>query len=66
MITSTSSAHAELVVAVAAAGKPVFCEKPMALTLADADRAIAAARGAGVPLQVGFNRRFAADFRAAP
>ncbi|MGZ4612598.1 MAG: Gfo/Idh/MocA family oxidoreductase [Kineosporiaceae bacterium] len=65
VITSTSSAHAELVVAVAAAGKPVFCEKPTALTLDDADRAIAAARTAGVPLQVGFNRRFAADFRSA-
>lgn len=57
--------HADLVTAAATAGKSVFCEKPMALTLADADRAIAAARAAGVALQVGFNRRFAADFRAA-
>jgi myo-inositol 2-dehydrogenase / D-chiro-inositol 1-dehydrogenase len=40
----------------------VFCEKPMALTLDDADRAIDAARTAGVALQVGFNRRFARDF----
>ena len=37
----------------------------MALTLADADRAIAAARAAGVVLQVGFNRRFAPDWAAA-
>ncbi len=37
----------------------------MALTLSDADRAIAAARDAGVALQVGFNRRFAPDFAAA-
>ena len=36
----------------------------MALTLDDADRAIAAAADAGVALQVGFNRRFAADFAA--
>jgi myo-inositol 2-dehydrogenase/D-chiro-inositol 1-dehydrogenase len=43
----------------------VFCEKPMAVTLPDADRAIDAARSAGVVLQVGFNRRFAADWRAA-
>jgi myo-inositol 2-dehydrogenase / D-chiro-inositol 1-dehydrogenase len=43
----------------------VFCEKPMALTLADADRAIDAARTAGVVLQVGFNRRFAPDWAAA-
>jgi myo-inositol 2-dehydrogenase/D-chiro-inositol 1-dehydrogenase len=37
----------------------------MALSLADADRAIDAARAAGVMLQVGFNRRFAPDWRAA-
>jgi myo-inositol 2-dehydrogenase/D-chiro-inositol 1-dehydrogenase len=43
----------------------VFCEKPMAVTLADADRAIDAARAAGIVLQVGFNRRFAADWVAA-
>jgi myo-inositol 2-dehydrogenase / D-chiro-inositol 1-dehydrogenase len=43
----------------------VFCEKPMAVTLPDADRAIDAARAAGVVLQVGFNRRFAADWQAA-
>ncbi len=56
--------HADLVVASAAAGKAIFCEKPMALTLDDADRAIDAATAAGVALQVGFNRRFAADFRS--
>ena len=65
VITASSTAHADLVVAAAEAGKAVFCEKPMAMTLADADRAIAAADAAGVPLQVGFNRRFAADFAAA-
>jgi myo-inositol 2-dehydrogenase / D-chiro-inositol 1-dehydrogenase len=43
----------------------VFCEKPIALSLTDADRAIDAARAAGVVLQVGFNRRFAPDWRAA-
>ncbi|WP_270889707.1 Gfo/Idh/MocA family oxidoreductase [Pedococcus sp. 5OH_020] len=65
VIAATSTAHADLVVEVAAAGKAIFCEKPMAMTLADADRAIAAAEASGVPLQVGFNRRFAADFIAA-
>ncbi len=43
MITASSTAHADLIVAAAGAGKAVFCEKPMAMTLADADRAIAAA-----------------------
>jgi myo-inositol 2-dehydrogenase/D-chiro-inositol 1-dehydrogenase len=65
VIAASTPAHADLVVAAAVAGKGVFCEKPMALTLADADRAVAAADDAGVPLQVGFNRRFAADFAAA-
>jgi myo-inositol 2-dehydrogenase/D-chiro-inositol 1-dehydrogenase len=64
-ITSSALTHTDLVVAAAGAGRAVFCEKPMALTRADADRAIAAADAAGVPLQVGFNRRFAPDFRAA-
>ncbi len=65
VIATPASVHADLIEAAAGAGKAVFCEKPMALTLADADRAIEAASAAGVPLQVGFNRRFAADFRAA-
>jgi myo-inositol 2-dehydrogenase/D-chiro-inositol 1-dehydrogenase len=65
VIAAPARFHTDLVVAAAAAGKAVFCEKPMALTLADADRAIAAAARAGVPLQVGFNRRFDAGFAAA-
>ncbi|KOX16325.1 Gfo/Idh/MocA family oxidoreductase [Nocardiopsis sp. NRRL B-16309] len=65
VIASPARTHADLVVAAARAGTPVYCEKPMALTLADADRAIGAAREAGVQLQVGFNRRFDAGFRAA-
>ena len=65
VIAAPARFHADLVVAAAAAGKAVFCEKPMALTLADADRAIGAAGAAGVVLQVGFNRRFAADWAAA-
>ncbi len=65
VISSPAATHADLVVAAAQAGKHVFCEKPMALTLDDADRAIRAAESAGVTLQVGFNRRFASDFAAA-
>jgi myo-inositol 2-dehydrogenase/D-chiro-inositol 1-dehydrogenase len=64
-ISSPAATHTDLVVAAAEAGKHVFCEKPMALTLDDADRAIDAAAAAGVALQVGFNRRFASDFAAA-
>ena len=65
VIAAPARFHADLVVAAAAAGKAVFCEKPMAMTLADADRAIDAARSAGVVLQVGFNRRYAPDWAAA-
>ena len=65
VIAASSEAHVELIVAATAAGKAVFCEKPMGLTVADIDQAIEAARAAGVALQVGFNRRFSADFAAA-
>ncbi len=65
VITASSSAHSDLIVAAAQAGKAIFCEKPASMTLAEADRSLAAVERAGVTLQVGFNRRFAADFRAA-
>lgn len=63
-IASSSTVHSELIQRAAAAGKAVFCEKPMAMTLDEADAAIAACDRARVPLQVGFNRRFAPDFAA--
>lgn len=58
IIATPARFHTNILVQAAEAGKAIFCEKPMALTLEDADRAIAAARSAGVPLQVGFNRRW--------
>ena len=65
VITASSTAHADLIAAAAAEGKAVFCEKPMGLTLEEIDRGVAAAEAAGVVLQVGFNRRFSADFADA-
>lgn len=65
VIAAPARTHAEWVIAAANAGKHVFCEKPMAVTLDEADRAIAAAKRAGVVLQVGFNRRFDSGFAAA-
>ena len=44
--------------AAAAAGKAIFCEKPVSLDLDEVDRALAAVEQAGVPFMVGFNRRF--------
>ncbi|MGD9960620.1 Gfo/Idh/MocA family oxidoreductase [Nocardioides sp.] len=65
VIAASTPAHSALVVAAAAAGKHVFCEKPGGTSLAEISAAQAAAATAGVNLQVGFNRRFATDFQAA-
>ncbi|MGB9290471.1 MAG: Gfo/Idh/MocA family oxidoreductase, partial [Terracidiphilus sp.] len=51
-----------LIVRAARAGKHIFCEKPIALELDKIDTALAAAKAAGVQLQVGFNRRFDSNF----
>ena len=64
-ITSPTFTHAEIAIEAAKAGKHIFCEKPMALTLDEADAMIAAARQADVVLQLGFMRRFDPAFRAA-
>ena len=57
-ICTGTDTHVDLLVAAAATGKPIFCEKPISLDLAEADRGLAAVERAGVLLQVGFNRRF--------
>ena len=57
-ICSSADSHATLLTAAAEAGKAVFCEKPISLDLAELDRALAAVESAGVPFQIGFNRRF--------
>jgi myo-inositol 2-dehydrogenase/D-chiro-inositol 1-dehydrogenase len=57
-ICTSTDTHAELIVAAAQAGKAIFCEKPVSLDLAEVDRALAAVEAAGVPFQIGFNRRF--------
>ena len=65
VIATPSNTHAEIVCDAARAGKPIFCEKPLALTIAETDRAIAAAATAGVPLQLGFHNRFRPAYIAA-
>src|SRR4051812_37370226 len=57
-ICTSTGTHADLIVAAAEAGKAIFCEKPVSLDLATVDRALAAVQAAGVPFQIGFNRRF--------
>ena len=61
-ICSPTDTHADLVVAAAQAGKHIFCEKPISLSLAEIDRSLAAVDAAGIKLQVGFNRRFDSNF----
>jgi predicted dehydrogenase len=58
VLATPHSLHAAQVIAAAAAGKHVYCEKPFTLTRADAEAAVAAARKAGIALAVGYNRRF--------
>ncbi len=58
VICASTNSHAGLIAAAAEAGKAVFCEKPIALDLESTDAAIAAVERAGVPFQIGFQRRF--------
>lgn len=62
LICSSTDTHAELIVRAAQAGKQIFCEKPIAHDLSQIDCALAAVKAAGVKLQIGFNRRFDANF----
>lgn len=57
-ICTSTDTHADLIVAAARAGKAIFCEKPVSLDLREVDRALRAVDAAGVPFQIGFNRRF--------
>jgi myo-inositol 2-dehydrogenase/D-chiro-inositol 1-dehydrogenase len=57
-ICSSTDTHVELIALAAAAGKPIFCEKPISLDLAEVDQALDAVERAGVLVMVGFNRRF--------
>ncbi|TMF24616.1 MAG: hypothetical protein E6I28_10725 [Chloroflexi bacterium] len=58
IVASPKRFHEEHAVAAAKAGKDVFLEKPIAMSLESADRVIAAARDARIRLQVGFQRRY--------
>jgi predicted dehydrogenase len=62
-LATPHSLHVRQVQAVTATGRPVWCEKPLALTRADAQRAVDACRTAGVPLGSGNNKRCFASMR---
>jgi myo-inositol 2-dehydrogenase/D-chiro-inositol 1-dehydrogenase len=65
VVTAATAAHAGLVTAAVEAGLPVFCEKPIAPTIAEALTVHDLVRRTGVPVHIGFQRRFDVGFAAA-
>lgn len=64
-IITPSTTHAEMSIATAKAGKAIFCEKPLALTVKECEVIDAAVKQAKVPFQLGFMRRFDPGYAAA-
>lgn len=65
VIVSPTHLHCEIVEFCASQGKPIFCEKPMAITEEECTRMLAAVRKNNVVLQLGFMRRFDRSFEKA-
>ncbi|KFG72472.1 Gfo/Idh/MocA family protein [Streptomyces mutabilis] len=65
VVAAATDAHPSLILAAVEAGVPVFCEKPVARTMAEGVGVLKAIAGSDVPVQIGFNRRFDAAFAAA-
>ena len=63
LIASSTDTHVDLIVAAAQAGKAVFCEKPIDLSLRRVEECWRQVRDCGVPIQIGFNRRYDASHR---
>jgi len=63
IIASSTDTHAGFIEAAAAAGKAIFCEKPIDLDIERVETCLTAVEQAGVVLSLGFNRRFDANFR---
>ena len=62
LICSSTDTHADIACEAATAGKHIFCEKPVDLTVAKIKKVIEAVDKAGVKLQIGFNRRYDHNF----
>ncbi|MFO0404099.1 MAG: inositol 2-dehydrogenase, partial [Alphaproteobacteria bacterium] len=62
IVASSTDTHADLVIAAARQRKAIFCEKPIDLALPRVDACLAEVVKAGVPMLVGFNRRFDPSF----
>lgn len=64
MICTSTDTHVEMILKAARAKKPIFCEKPVDLDIAKVNTCLAEVKQHGVPLLMGFNRRFDPSFRA--
>jgi myo-inositol 2-dehydrogenase / D-chiro-inositol 1-dehydrogenase len=64
LIASSTNTHVELITAAVQAGKAVLCEKPIDLDIQRVERCKKIIAGTGVPVQIGFNRRFDRSHRA--
>jgi len=58
VVSTSEGEHVEPLLAAIALGKPVLVEKPIALTLADADRLVRAVEKSGADVRVGYSRRY--------
>ncbi|GAA1990724.1 Gfo/Idh/MocA family protein [Amycolatopsis minnesotensis] len=65
VIAAATDAHPELIIGAVEAGLPVFCEKPVAADIPGTLAVLARTGAAGVPVQIGFQRRFDAGYAAA-
>jgi inositol 2-dehydrogenase len=65
VIVTPTGTHAELIEAAARARKAIFCEKPIALDVRSTEHALAVVAECGVPLQIGFQRRYDTGFAEA-
>jgi len=65
VVSAATPAHAELTLAAVERGLPTFCEKPIASTAVESTRVADVIARSGVPVQVGYQRRFDAAFAAA-
>ncbi len=63
-ICSSTNTHADFMIKAAQAGKHIFCEKPIDLSVAKINEALGEVAKAGVKLQVGFVRRFDRSHKA--
>ncbi len=65
VVVSPTNLHKQIVVDCAKAGKHIFCEKPMAMDVAECEEMIAACESTNVKLQIGFMRRHDESFKEA-